>query len=297
MRPSGARHLMLAAALVLAVTCANSVAQRKTRPPRTVPPQASETPPGVTPGPQIDPAIEPFDVGRVSLPAGYAGADPERLYAALAERKRAERKDEYETTEQHRQRIALLKDAPLVGAVRPSSTVALILPHDSASFDADSRQMAVKIRLYGGDEGVWLKTVERGRRTYRAQNAFGAAFDVVETTEDVYAALLSNQRDFVDDARTAAESLRGVAKESYASITFAADAATAKRLKGDLRALAVVRLVPPFTSGWFRNKEATLASPSAYRRKVNSLQCELLELWLFDDRSGEVLARRKRPAG
>ena len=272
----------LMAPVLLSIVLVGSAAQRRQTPAKR-PASATPTPtPAPTPSPTPEPpdyGTRPFDMSLTALPAGFSGADVERVYEAFAERFRAEKKDEFETTEQYRQRLERQRAAPVLGDIRADSTVAFNLLGPFSKYDADAGVLSVSVFLRDVGDSVVVRPVERSRRTFPAQNAFGAAFQVTETTADHYCLVLKNASSF--------------SAESFVSFKLPADVATAREWKDSLRALAVVRFVPPiFGANRGREKAATFNDPTAERITLKRLHCQLLELWLYDSRTGKILARK-----
>jgi hypothetical protein len=126
----------------------------------------------------------------------------------------------------------------------------------------------------------------------------GAKVQVTRTLGKNYEVAISNYSNFgmtryIDSlTRTLGYTSDLHAKDTIL-ISLPMEIATAKRVKDRLKVLAVVRLTEPYTfEGTFYAKP-TFNDPKEYFVQYYYLNSELLELWVYDDTTGQIFAKKK----
>ena len=79
-------------------------------------------------------------------------------------------------------------------------------------------------------------------------------------------------------------------KDEY-SISVPSGPDTAKQMKPELSALAVCRLTVPFTTSDYYSDSATVNSPYASQNYEHYVMTDLLEVWIYDRKSGVIHAK------
>ena len=99
-------------------------------------------------------AQSPFDPSVEKLPPDYRGHDSKELIAALMRRASQSVKDEFETTEQFRQRVKALEASPLFGGLTIGSLLAFVIDGVETHYDADREVMSVGVNPQNVPGGV-----------------------------------------------------------------------------------------------------------------------------------------------
>lgn len=218
----------------------------------------------------------PIDMAASSLNPGFLGADARTLFARLEARERTRQKGEFETSAAFVERVKRSEAAPLLGTLNLSSLIGLVpgrgrLGRTETEYDADRGMMSVHIQLIGN--GITWADSTTDHYFYVGQNGFGATRRIEHYTQE-----------FVDlDLSQSGMEISMVAQM---------DAATAKRIKPTLRLLLICELVEPFLKSEARFVEATLDSPYEEKQISRALVVKLRGLWLFDQSTGKVLAKK-----
>jgi hypothetical protein len=88
-----------------------------------------------------------FDISRETLPPNYQGFDVETVFKQFSLRADKLQKSEFETTEQHQQRLKQLDSQPLLGTVTATDlmpfTIEMIEIESEYNADAQSLQVAI----------------------------------------------------------------------------------------------------------------------------------------------------------
>lgn len=231
---------------------------------------------------------KPFDVNVISLPRNYEGLDTAKLSYALLGRRSKEFKDKYESTDEHRKRVALLDKAPIIGEISLQSTVALpVQILEKTRFDADLKKLVVEVDFddsMGISDTVKNTSALRGfassavrskHTTYTGTNAFGVEVQVTRTEEDVYEVL------FPKNGR------HGVVFQLPASKS------DAPELEKSLRVIAVCRLRKPYMQLWGFETKPTIAKPEEDKYSYYYISAIISEFWLYDIRDGKIIQRMK----
>lgn len=214
-----------------------------------------------------------IDAKWTSIPADFTASDPR----AVIHRLQVPRTDEFETTVAYSARVATQGD---------TSTLAFTLPDTVGFYDADAGAFVISIppalisRQPGGASshyGASLRWIEQTGGSYEAANAFGATAAVKRKRLDVIAL-----------------GLPGSIENDFAKLTVAPD--SARVISPHLRFLLVVkprqlRSGEFVTDSTFREKP-TVQAPRDLVRHTQTLWVSRIALWIYDNRSGRILAKR-----
>jgi len=248
-----------------------------------------------------------LDLLSENLGPSYYGHDPEALFSTLSA---SSTKSEFESTAEYNQRLARITSGPTLGSLRYDSDYAFYVQESGTSsrYDADNRTLAVSIELrsilmerpvacsprvvkaglcygtekYIGAHSLVSKTSMQNLGEYTGTNSYGAAALVKSENRDEYEIAFSNMDDFPTKS--------GLMDKDI-SVTFPMDASSAQRVKGNLRVIAVCRLVAPYATSDLGTHQATLGEPYMLVTHFNYIHANILELWIYDISSGQVLAK------
>lgn len=200
-------------------------------------------------------SLAPFNLDQKRLPPNYHGMDAELIRERILARSRQAQKDEFETTEQFRQRIRRLEAEPFAGNLTTDSLLAFEVAQLTTAYDADNALMKVIAAPYK------LRALPRA-----------ASLRTPPIIEALAYMEFANSTDFGPT---------GSSGDEHPSIveSIKMDIPTARKAKESLRALAVVRLRSPYIT------------ERGYPPR--SLYAELLEVWFYDLTSGEIYAKTK----
>jgi len=237
---------------------------------------------------ELDRAIE-------ELPPNFNGHDIVFVYSALEERKRQSDKSEFETTDQWHQRQAALLLEPIVGRMTIGSVWTFVIGHVRSVYDADSQVLQIYVPFHSMLTSVGLASsfrslsakTESRTSSYLGTNAFGVIAEVENTSYTIHEVVFGNAQSFPTvEVKDSDSSTAGV----RVSVPSGPDAA--KQMKPEVSALAVCRLTAPFTmSSSDYSDRATVSIPFTSQFQWNYVMTQLLEVWIFDRKSGVIHAK------
>jgi hypothetical protein len=264
-----------------------------------------------------------FDPSLAQLPPGFRGHDLSALFKALAARKKAAVKGEFETTAAFDARVRAEASRPVLGPLTPGSTFAFVTGELKSVYDADRESLRARLPLKRAWEGYGVETGRMAvswdfdlldKSTYTGTNAYGARVNVERSIAESYEIAFENHPQFPvervldehyvkmrdeDPNREARERMveRGMGdvyeelKEPFIFADLKMDAATAMQVKPRLRALLVCRLANPQVIESTTYGKPTYDHPKELMVKNYLLATEVLQIWFFDPATGRVLAR------
>ena len=231
----------------------------------------------------------------------YSGNDLGKIYDVLDKRRAP--KDEYESTDEYRERLHRAMTKPIIGRLLPDGVFAFVIqPSNKLDFgfffvryDADKEEMIVGIlpqsrtyedseyrakqspdHIFATEAMIWRE--ESTSRSYLGSNAFGASTKVTSTDSDRYSLLYDvnidkKATDGSHDAR-----IHMSASEAKASV-------------GRLRVLVVCRIKEvPVMSGYAYDAP-TFSDPIKIVIKDKYLHVSIDSIWVFDDETGVAYAK------
>lgn len=240
-------------------------------------------------------ASSELDRSTAKLPPNFNGHDIAFVYSALEERKKQSEKSEFESTEQWHQRQALLLEKPIAGRMTVGSIWTFVIVDVRSVYDADNQVLQIYVPFHGmlssaglapSFRSMWAKR-ESGKSSYLGTNAFGAVAEVENTLYTIHEVVFNDAQSFPTvEVKDSDSTTAGV----HVSVPSGPDAA--KQMKPEVSALAVCRLTAPFTmsSGDYSDR-ATVSIPITSQFQWNDVVIELLEVWIFDRKSGVIHAK------
>jgi hypothetical protein len=242
---------------------------------------------------------EPFDPAVGKLPMAFRGHLHTKLAQLLWDRRQQLKKDEFETTQAHRARVARLHEQPLLGSLGEKSVYAFVdVDPSDFSYDADSQTMRVNrsltarrtVALEKDDREAFqeipaatLEAKITGIEYYSGTNIFGAVREVKQIESIRWTLLLKNYQLFNSISK-------GGAFDWNLSLSFPIPAEAARKAKPDMRLLYVCRLIPPHIVVESDRLKPTFNHPKEYDELTLNLPVELIEARCFNQSTGEVYA-------
>jgi hypothetical protein len=237
-------------------------------------------------GKSLTDLLRPFDLTSESLPRNYAGDPFMPVYEAVV---LVKPKSEFETTAEYATRSHPDVPAPLAFVVhsKPFNGVEM-------KYDADSETISVSVEPFTVPLGVGNARETTGYLVDRivrdvshgpASNAFGATVTIEKTSQD-----------FLLLTRPTVGPLSGGVQFS-----FHLPRNEAERVKPSLRLLLIGSVAPvqeapikvkDAKANGFQLIEATLEQPFEFSTRYFSLNFDVADVWLFDERTGKVYAKR-----
>jgi hypothetical protein len=284
---------------------------------RTIAPKEEPVTPAVTQTKPVPKYLNvPFDLNIDRIPLPCSGHDVEQIYEAFDKRKKAERKDEFETTEQYQRRLTEQSGKPFFGQIGSDSVLAFVVD-TSSEYDADSQTLMISII----PSAVWLSSqtdksrlalkVKPGKVTKTkstGQNAYGAKADIQETHVIMFNLAVHNAANFeteniLDESSKSILQEPDMQKMSPQRLEYWKKLAFVHRLKmkpeeareakRKISALILAKQVPPHISYGEMFSKATLKDPSQFSAQIYYVDVDLVQIWVYDKTTGEIMAKIK----
>jgi hypothetical protein len=260
----------------------------------------------------------PFNPSIDKIPVPFLGHDIERVYRAFLERERAEQKEEFESTEQYEHRLKTQSKKPLFGSVGKDAILAFVVSPISA-YDADSQALSISIpisevwKTLGMDDSKLALDIRRGKTTKQksiGQNAYGTKVEIEETYAKSFELAIHNRHSFEIKkvlSEYDKEHARLRPKHNLPATSLDLDirrlAAFEKQIdmspteskaaKSKIEALILAKPTPPYISYGCIRHEATFESPFYFLGRMYYVDVDLLEIWIYDKLSGEIIVKIK----
>lgn len=256
--------------------------------------------------------VRPFDINLEKLSPNYNGTDIAKLFLQFSKTALL-RKDEFESTEDFNKKAAqtvsddiyAFKIQEKLG--RGSLSV--------SSYEADKQQFQIVLATEALDQfefkdyraSLIVKTVNEQLDSYIGSNAYGATREVTRYTAIQYGLALVNEMDFGKNKYniTSIKSVLDGVRDINLTIEISPD--KAKRLKNNIGVLLLIkpalhrsRIKPLhvnqgndliFESSKYLPATIDIPSSHSYNRKF--INAEIIEIWIYDIKTGEVILKRK----
>lgn len=232
-----------------------------------------------------------FDPSASSIPQGYAGHDPVKLYFGLASSNQG--KKEFETTAEFTARIAKANSLPVYGQVARDGLLAFPEDFTEAKYDADKGEFAVE-EFFGvvdiaevpdeatKDSAAFSTGRDHvtSRQTVDAQNSFGATAKVEKITGESFKIKLNglsrfgapvSENDFLPRLK----------------FSFPVPIKKARQVKSNLSLLFIYRAKSTMSHEDYQ--KATLENPEEKSTNEHYVVGDIEQIWVFDNNTGEVL--------
>lgn len=274
---------------------------------------APAAPPKVDPPACLDVS---FDINKEKISLPFLGHDVEQLFNTFDARKKAERKDEFETTEQYQARLRKQAVQPLFGSIAPDAILAFVM-NPGANYDADSQTLTLSIITSAVWESVQIdktrlalsiKQAKPTKEKTMGQNAYGAQVEIEKTYAKAFELAIHNYSSFQME-NTLPENMRRIMErpdmpkpdakfvESLKKPSFVQkinmQPEEARVAKDRITALILARPTTPYISYGAVLRKATFKDPTEFFSQMYYLDVDLLEIWLYDKTTGEIVSKAK----
>lgn len=256
--------------------------------------------------------VRPFDINSESLLPNYSGVDIAKLFLQFS-KSASLRKGEFESTEDFNKKAALTVSDDIYAFKiqeklgRGSLSV--------SSYDADKQQFQIVLETEAVDQFVFkdyrasliVKTVNEQLESYIGSNAYGAMREVTRYTATQYGLALVNEVDFgknrysLTSKKSILDGIRDI------SLVIEIPPEKAKTLKNNVGVLLLIKpalnksRVNPLNVNQgndliFESSKylpATIDAPSSHSYNRKFINAEIIEIWIYDIKKGEVILKRK----
>lgn len=120
--------------------------------------------------------LVPFDISLNAISSEFEGNPGFLLYHALEQRQKQTKKDEFETSAEHAERVKALEDKPLLGKIRLTDRVVFVAKdYPEIAYDADEQSISGGLSNYGIRSFIELRLDSSSKQIgqYVGSNAFG----------------------------------------------------------------------------------------------------------------------------
>jgi hypothetical protein len=237
-----------------------------------------------------------IDLSTERLPINFKGDDIEEIYEKLKSKK-PDKKGEYETTEEWKRKIddnyqSILND----------DTIYFIKNWMKLHYDADKQNFIEYFRL---ESGFGLNNMflsirwDRVNKSYIAQNAFGAKVPITLEETTKYYIVPLNKKDIVKNDAMIEKyyKMHGV---GHYDMVIELPVSRENAKQSSIYALIVFkpRLLGTASDYTFVTERSTRKppsweSPSDLQSKNYFIFGDLLEIWIYDSNSGEIISKYK----
>lgn len=256
-----------------------------------------------------------FDPVIQKIPVPYLGHNIEQVYEGFDKRKKAEHKDEFETTEQYQRRLTEQAGKPLFGSVGQDSILAFVVS-PRAEYDADKQTLIISLptsevrqsaQIDRSRLAVTIK-IELTKQKSTGQNAYGAKVEIEEMYAKSYELAIHNKSNF-ETEKVLDENIRRMSERSdmpkmAASFIEAMKLTSfvqrlkigpeeAQATKYKLSALILAKPIAPYISYGAILREATFKDPTEFSSQMYYVDVDLIEIWIYDKLSGEIISKIK----
>jgi len=257
-----------------------------------------------------------FDPSIQKIPVPYLGHDIEQTYKAFDERKKAERKDEFETTEQFQRRLTEQAGKPLFGSVGQDSVLAFVVSA-GLGYDADSQTLTISLPT----SAVWQSAqIDKSRLAVKiksgkvtkdksiGQNAYGAKVEIEKTYAKGFELAIHNESNFASE-KVLDENMRRMSERSDMPKMPASffermkktafvqrikmSPEEARAAKDKISVLILAKPVAPYISYGAILREATFKDPTEFFSQMYYVDVDLGEIWIYNKQSGEIITKIK----
>jgi hypothetical protein len=287
--------------LLLLIFLLSSVAVGQSQPVAKPKPQAAHQKPRAIskPAPTVNFLAGPLDLNTSNLGPNFQGNDISALYHAIKIAPALKEKSEFETTIQFVARRQGFTDKPILGTLTAKDSLAFLLPSEfrfgGPRFEYDADSQTLEFALDGNSMTLFLDSqhpdldtirikstiIDTGK--YMASNAFGAKVEIEKTfSQDNGIAFSKNSWLFRTSPNPYVREFKHL---------FSMPPEQARTLKQEGRLLLICRLENPWFRETVHGHEAKMDEP--YQTTVSDyyLQAVPEQLWIFNQRTGEVLSK------
>jgi hypothetical protein len=226
---------------------------------------------------EVTPTLRPFDSSLKKLPPRYAGASILAALHVFSVRP----KSEFETSAEYQARFHKL----------PWDVYAFVVPQrfTTVEYDADTETLTVGIDAItpaigfteADSAGIELDRRNEHERKYLGSNAFGASIAVTEHSYDSYS-LVTGQTSLPTLKLNVPRNTAPAAKQTV-RVLVVTGLDSSSVIEGTYEVLK--------DATGFRHMKPTFDDPTEVTIYDRSLRTQVIELWMFDWATGEILGR------
>lgn len=234
----------------------------------------------------------PFDATVELLPPGFVGHSVAAVYAAIVNNRPPE-KDQFQTAEQHREKIESWRQGLLAGTLMRDSLLAIAITKCdyfgamNCSYHAETSQWTITI------QPSIMTVIIRPGLSLGAYRAFFLSSDVTELGSYVGSNAF-NRKVSVRRFRNMQFNLAAVARRAMKyEMHVPMEAGKAKQADGAIGLLWVARLKDPYAHVQEDRTTPTIDSPNDGTIIRHFIFIEPLEFWLYNTQTGEIYHRNK----
>lgn len=257
-----------------------------------------------------------FDISVDKIPMPFLGHDIEKLYKAFEQRKRAERKDEFETTEQYKKRLSDIARQPIYGSIYVDSILTFVVDSD-LEYNADDQIITLRVQTSSvfqsgqtdeSKSAVVVKSAKILERKSTGQNVYGAKVEIEEFHSKTFELAVHNMFNFetekvlhkglriimenTDKSEYLEPYLESMKKKAF-FIRLKMEPTEAREIKNKVAALILAKLLPPYISEHVILRKATFKDPKESSLQIYYVHVDILEIWFYDKTTGVVIAKIK----
>jgi PEGA domain len=247
---------------------------------------------------------EPFDITSSRLQPGFKGHDIAAISKAVTSAQESRVRSEFETSDQYAERKRLFGQPILLGSVTTEEYLAFVgeVPFSLGDpdepmgsgilfgrYDADKQLLHVTIAggQYSGKDAIATRWNTTGEKVYAARNAFGAQVNVTETNSMKYGLVMDPISWVFPEAHA---SLPNHWRSFERAIAMAPE--KARLFIPHAQVLFVCKLTHDnWSFSSMARSEATFDSPNAMNIEKHYLHVNLLQIWVFDSSTGDVVVK------
>ena len=250
---------------------------------------------------KLDYASIPFDSSATTLPIDFRGNNQKELFEKIIITIKKNKKDEFETTEQWKQRVDSNLSQNIYGNININSLLSFVKDNSNATYDynfiydADNKLINLDFSVYNWNIDINNDNLERysidldeissSTSSYVGENAYGAKTNAIEITSNRIRLILNNYNEYLPLLMTNKYSPK------MKIVINNIDATKAKSLKNTISLLFVVKLVSPYAAVTEKYFQATRNSPRGGTFINSNLITSISEIWVYDRKTGEVFKK------
>jgi len=242
----------------------------------------------------------PLSLTETNVGRDFSGHDITAIVAAI-EKAKLKDKTEFESTPAFQERRAQFLTHPLYASVMPLDYLGFVVDGESLpsqfapafKYDADSQALGITVTgreslfILEKDQptldSVLVRRILRTQDNYVGGNAFGAKVEVEHTYSEEYG-IAFQQNNWLF------KSSKALMYRQFKH-SFALSPEEAITLKPDAKLVLVCRLSEPLSRHSAHGHDPTISEPFETITGENYLQAEPEELWVFNQKTGEVLLK------
>jgi len=253
-------------------------------------------------------ALNPVNLSLTMLPKNYTGHDLRSIYEALKRRKENTKKDEYETTEHHKQRFQDEDRQPLIGTLTVNDLFSfVVIPFKR--FNADSQTLTMLVSAnhvvegedYSTEVGIYGPELYYDKSTYIGSNVYGESREIVKIRREWVVLAFSNALSEFPLKKEKDTDTYGWFEFVLRNIT----PETAKAIRENLHIAFIYKLEPVEVINYLDELDLSYLSMGALYNKpttdnpgdigdtFQNVHAVSKEIWIFNKTNGQILLKVK----